>query len=221
MSRPLAILRPQPGWDISAAAAREAGLVVCGQPLFTIDPVAWQPPEGIFDALLVGSANVLRHGGEGLAALRDLPVHCVGEATADAAAEAGFTVAHVGSGGLQSILDAMAGRQRLLRLSGEERVSLRYPEGVSAQEVTVYRARDLPLDAAAIPPDAVVALHSGAAAARFAREVDRLALDRARLTLCAIGPRVAERAQSGWQSIHIAERPDDAALLALAGRLCQ
>jgi len=201
-------------------------LEVHGAPLFTIEPVAWDTPDPAdYDGLLVGSANVFRHGGEALAGFRSLPVHVVGGTTADAARVAGFTVGEIGHGGLQSLLDGIAGRDtRLLRLAGEERVALTVPHGIQVDTRVVYRVvpQELALDAAQLlGAGGVVALHSGAAARQFAAECDRLGVDRARVALVAIGPRVAKEAGEGWQSIHIAEAPEDGEVLALASALCQ
>ena len=89
-------------------------------PLFQIEPITWRAPDaGQFDALLLTSANAVRVGGPGLAALRDLPVHAVGEATAAAAREAGFDVATVGYAGVERLVGALDPKLRLLHLAGE------------------------------------------------------------------------------------------------------
>ncbi len=68
--------------------------------------------------------------------------------------------------------------------------------------------------------EALVLLHSAATARHFANECDRLGLARGSITLAALGPRIAAAAGDGWAAIHIASRPDDAALLAMAQELC-
>lgn len=226
MTRPLALLRPEPGWSASAVAAQGAGLEVVGHPLFEAEPVAWTPPAGPFDALLVGSAAAFRHGGAPLAALSGLPVHAVGEATAAAARTAGFAVARTGEGGLQTLLDQTASESRqYLRLAGEERVTLQPHPGQTVTEQVVYRMASRPIEphfaevlAAAQP---VVALHSAAAARHFAWAIDSAGLSRGALFLLALGPRIAKAAGLGWAALHIAERPSDAALLAKARALCK
>jgi uroporphyrinogen-III synthase len=221
MNLPLAILRPEPGWSRTAGAARDCGIEIAGRPLFRVEPVAWRVPDGRFDALLAGSANVFRHGGERLAELKLLGVHCVGPATAQAAREAGFSVASTGTGGLQALIDAMARPCSLLRLAGEERVPLDPGAGISVEEVIVYRSRALALDRKQLPSAAVIALHSARAARHFASEIDRLRGDRSGLVICALAPRVAEAAGDGWSAVHIADAPNEAALLELARALCQ
>jgi len=224
--KPLFLLRPEPGWSVSAQMARDMGLEVHGRPLFTIEPVEWRVPQAeTYDGLLIGSANAFRHGGKSLGALTKLPVHAVGEATADAARGAGFLVGRTGRGGLQNLLDDLAGREvRLLRLAGEDRVTLRVPDGIAIDTRILYRAVPESLaeeDIALLRQGGVVALHSGAAAERFKVECDRHDLDRTRIDLATIGPRVAELAGEGWGSVHTAEAPGDSELLALAQGLCQ
>lgn len=224
--KPLFILRPEPGWTITVETAREMGLEVHGAPLFTIEPVEWQAPLAEdFDGLLVGSANVFRHGGKQLETLTKLPVHAVGETTADAARAAGFLVGRTGRGGLQNLLDDLAGRElKLLRLAGEDRVTLRLPDGIAVDTQVLYRAVPEALaedDIELLRQGGVVALHSGAAAERLQVEFDRHGLDRGHVDLAVIGPRVADLAGEGWRSIHTAEAPGDSELLALAKALCQ
>ena len=119
MSLPLVTIRPEPGATQTVEAGRREGLEIAAFPLSEVHPLAWQAPEaGSCDALLLGSANALRHGGAELDRLPRLPAYCVGHATAEAARGAGFPVAATGSGGLQPLLDKLAGeRLRLLRLA--------------------------------------------------------------------------------------------------------
>jgi uroporphyrinogen-III synthase len=218
-------LRPEPGLAATLEKARAAGLVITGHALSEIRPVVWDCPDtaGI-DGLLIGSANAILHGGSDLARLITKPVYAVGEATAAAARRAGFTVAMVGSGGLQGVLDAIAGPCHLLRIAGEERIELVPPQGVTFAEVIAYRSCNLPLDPVAMllaGGEALVLLHSAASARHFAAECDRLALARGGITLAPLGPRIAEAAGTGWRAVHTAARPDETALLEMASNLCQ
>lgn len=223
---PLIVIRAEPGCAASLAAARAMGLDAHGFPLFDIGPCAWEPPApDSFDALLLGSANALRHGGVALAALRGKPACVVGETTAAAARAAGLDVVLTGSGGLQGVVDALPpGLHRLLRLAGAERVAIAPPPGVTIAERVVYASKPRPMPgalAALLRQGAVVALHSGEAARHFCAECERLGMARSRIALAAIGPRVASAAGQGWARVAAAARPDDAALLALAREMCQ
>ena len=124
----LIALRPEPGLAATLEKARAAGLAITGCALSEIRAAAWACPDPArYDGLLIGSANAILHGGPDLACLIAKPVHAVGEATAAAARAAGFTVAMVGSGGLQGVLDAIPGPSHLLRIAGEERTVLTPP----------------------------------------------------------------------------------------------
>ncbi|OBX20796.1 hypothetical protein A9995_03690 [Erythrobacter sp. QSSC1-22B] len=226
MSAALFVFRPEPGWGASAQVARTRDLRVFGQPLSRIEAVEWTVPDPRgFDAIIVGSANAFRHGGEGLARLVHLPVFAVGATTAAMAREAGFAVERVGAGGLQPLLDGMSpNKTKLLRLCGERRVALAVPGATSITERVVYRAIDLEIGAevrARLAEGGVVVLHSGETARQFAAQCTRHSIDRRGLTLVLIGPRLLRPVGEGWQAVHIAPAPDEAALLASAEFLCK
>lgn len=226
MPLPVIVIRPEPGAHATSKAAHALGLDVRNFPVFEVRALDWHAPaRADVDALLLGSANALRHGGAALEAYRGLPAYAVGEKTAQAARQAGLEVIATARGGLQDVFGRLApGHRRLLRLAGRERVDLTLPEGVSTitREVYASEAQPLPAELATllIRP-AVVLLHSGEAAAHFERECARLGIVRDRLRLAAIGPRVAERAGMGWAALASAAMPNDTALLALALQLCQ
>jgi len=214
--RRLLLLRPEPGLAASAARARAMGLEVIACPLFRVEPVAWDVPDpDDYDALLLTSANAVRHGGGELDALKSLPVHAVGEATADAAADAGFRVESVGEGGIESLLANLPESLRLLHLSGEHR-----REPPAAQRIDtriVYRSVEL--DEPGLPPlsGLVAAVHSPRAGARLTQ----LAGPCDRTAIAAISAAAAQACGLGWERIGVAQRPDDRSLLALAATLCQ
>lgn len=219
------IIRPEPGLQSSLQAARDMALPAVGLPLFEVFPRQWDAPDAsAFDGLLIGSANAMRYGGDALQAYVDLPVYAVGQATADVATEAGFSVASTGEGGLQNLLDGIDKPMRLLRLAGVERVALNVPKGTTITLREIYEVRALPITGSAQvglrAGDPLVLLHSAAAAGHFANEVNRLGLDRAAIRIACIGPRVAQAAGSGWSDIQSAPQPSDAALLELARNMC-
>ncbi|MCK9541947.1 MAG: uroporphyrinogen-III synthase [Novosphingobium sp.] len=223
---PVIVIRPEPGNARTVAAARGMGMEAHGFPLFTLRPVEWDTSGAAsFDALLIGSANAMRHGGPQLAALRLLPAFCVGEATARAAREAGMRVEGVGEGHLQPVIDRIAPRyRRLLRLCGRERVAVTVPPGTVLEERVVYASDPLPMPdglRAMLARPAVVMLHSAEAGRHFARLVDHAGLPREATALAAIAPRVIGAAGPGWRDVRSAVRPDDKALLALASQMCQ
>jgi len=221
---PVLVIRPQPGNAATVAAARDLGLDGRGFPLFDMAPVPWPVPDPApYRALLAGSANVFRLGGEGLGALTDLAVHAVGAVTADAARGAGFAVAAIGEGGLQPMASALP-PGRYLRLAGEKRVPLALPAGVEVDDVVVYAAAGLPMPPALadlLTGPVLVLLHSGEAAAHFTAESERLGVERNRISLACLAPRIGLVAGPGWQHIEIAETRSDQAVLALAVQMCK
>jgi uroporphyrinogen-III synthase len=220
----LIVIRPEPGCSATAAAARAQGFEVWAAPLFTVAPLAWQPPApGSVDAVMLGSANAARHAGGALHPFLDLPCLAVGGATADAARAAGFTQVIAGSGGIQDLAEQLpAGTRAVLRLAGREHMPLALPDGIELVERVVYASDPLALDAetARMLPGNLVLLHSPRAARHFAAEHQRLGLDRAVTAIAALSPAIAAAAGSGWAASAAALRPDDPALLALARRMC-
>ncbi len=223
---PLVIIRPEPGNAASTAAARLLRLDTFGFALFEVVAHSWEAVlPGQYDALLAGSANVFRHGGHGLGPLRALPVYAVGETTAAAARAAGFAVTGTGGGSLQTLLGGLAAdHRRLLRLTGQERVTLSLPARISIDERMVYTSQPRPLPAeleAILRSGAVIVLHSAEAAQHLTAECGRCAIRRAPLRLAALSARIASAAGDGWGEVAVAAQPDDKALLALARQMCQ
>jgi uroporphyrinogen-III synthase len=218
--RRLVVLRPEPGGHATVERARAIGLEAFAMPLFAIEPVAWRMSDpSDFDALLLTSANAVRQGGAGLERLRTLPAYAVGEATAVAARDAGFEVVGEGNGGVERLLGSIPHDVRLLHLCGEHRTNTAATQAMTA--VPVYRSVALPpSDGLRSVEGQVVAVHSPRAGRRLAELVDQAGIDRASIRIAAISVAAAEAAGDGWAKREAAEAPDDAALLALAARLC-
>jgi uroporphyrinogen-III synthase len=212
------LLRPEPEASASAERACALGLQPLVAPLFAVEPLAWTPPDpAAFDALLLTSANAVRHGGASLNQFRHLPVHAVGPRTAAEARTRGLSVATVGDGGVAQVLAEIGPEQKLLHLCGAERAA--NPPGWDVTAVPVYRARALPRPAALDRiAGAVVLVHSPRAGSRLAELVgDTL---KPQVRVAAISAAAAEAAGPNWQSVDSAAEPSDEALLALAVRLC-
>lgn len=226
MTLPLISIRPEPGDSETLARGRAMGLMVEGWPLAEVRSRAWQAPAAeLFTGLLLGSANAVRHAGEQLTRYADLPVHAVGERTAQAARAAGLKVANTGDSTLQALVDALPPEPHsLLRLAGEVHRPLDLPQHTCVVTRTVYAVEHLPISerlAERLVAGAVVLLHSGEAGKHFAAECDRLRLPRAAIALVAIAPRVAECVGDGWRRVSIAGAPNDDALLQAAAGLVQ
>jgi uroporphyrinogen-III synthase len=222
MSRAIAVLRPEPGNTATAAAIEALGLTAIRLPLFAVHAIDWTPPDVTrFDALLLTSANAPRHAGPGLAALRGLPVHAVGDATAAAARDAGLEVVAVGDRDGAALLAAAAasGVQRALLLGGRDRAVEEH--SIIAEAIAVYASEPVAVALEALDQLAgsVMLLHSPRAARRVADQIDRAGIDRRTVRLAAISAAVADAAGGDWERIAAAPSPDDAALIALARTL--
>lgn len=209
------MLRPEPGASETVRKARERGLDAVNMPLFEVESVEWQALDPRdFEGLLLTSANAPWHAGPGAQALKPLPVYAVGEATAAAAREAGFTVAQVGSGGVDQLLASLNPDLRLLHLCGEQHKETEAKQAIT--RVIVYRSRPVEAPDLSVAADSVALIHSPRAARRFAELVE----ERDSIAIAAISQAAAEAAGTGWKAIKAADRPTDEALLALAASLC-
>jgi uroporphyrinogen-III synthase len=216
MTRPLLVLRPQPGADATAERIRALGLEPVTAPLFRIVPLEWTMSERPFQAILLTSANAAR-------ALNDepdrqIPVYAVGAATAEAARAAGFTAVTAGRGDVVQVLRRAAtdGVASLLHLTGVDRTGFD-PESIRIEVRAVYSAEPVdppPSLADGLARGAVALLHSARAARRF-RELGGTGH-----RIAAISAAVLAAAGDGWAATAVAERPTDDALLAAAAPLC-
>lgn len=220
MNRTVIVLRPAPGDRATIDRLHAASLTAISLPLFDVVPLDWTPPDpAAFDQLLLTSANALRHGGPGLAALRSLPVLAVGAATADTARAAGFEVAATGTSDAAALLADLDPATRLLWLAGQDRTALAHP--ALAQAIAVYRAEPCAITTAQAQDltDGVALLHSARAARHLAAELDRHGVPRTRVRLAALSGKVADAAGAGWAKIAIARSPNDDELVAVARSL--
>jgi len=214
------VLRPEPGATTTVSRAAAYGLTGIAAPIFTVGPIAWTPPPERPDALMLTSANAVRHAGPALMLYRTLPAYTVGSATAEAAVTAGLGDVRIGPSDAAALLDMMGrdGVRSALHVAGREHKDVIHPM-VRVTRRIVYGAdpvASLP-DAAqhALAERAVALLHSPRAAALFAGLVD----ERSGVAIAAISPAAAEAAGGGWRAIAIAEHPSDASLLAAAAGL--
>ncbi|MBR0553023.1 uroporphyrinogen-III synthase [Stakelama marina] len=221
MSRPVAVLRPEPGNAATAGRLRAVGIEPICLPLFAVRPLPWSLPHGAHDALILTSANAVRQAGDQLTSLASLPVYAVGPQTAEAAHAAGLRVAHTGDGDGEALCRAasdqgvsaalhLCGREHRLRVGGPIRTVV----PVYASDATALAGH-----AAAQLNGSVAMVHSARAGRRLAEVADRFEIDRSGIVIAAISERAATAAGSGWAAVETANRPDDDHLVALARRL--
>lgn len=216
MNRRIAVLRPEPGNQITAVAIEARGREAIRLPLFEVQPVSWDVPDpAAFDALILTSANAVRHGGAGLGQLTSLPVHAVGEATAEAARAAGFTVAETGTAGAAELIEAAgaSGVRRALHLAGRERTL--EPGGIVERVVPVYASEPCAVsreDAAALS-GSVALVQSARAALRLGDALDTFGIARSGISLIAASSAIAAAAGDGWEGVTVASSPGGTALI--------
>jgi uroporphyrinogen-III synthase len=230
----LLLTRPEPDAQRTAAALRAQGHDVVAAPLLRIAPVTdAQIGDGPWAAILITSANAA----DAIAAharvtpLRALPVFAVGQRSAEAVAAAGFADVTSADGNVTDLARLVATRMQpaapLLYLAGEDRSgdlagNLR-AHGFAVETIIVYRAVAatglLPVAAEALSSGIDGVLHfsrrSAEAYVNAARAAGMLANALKPVHFC-LSAQVAEPlAQAGTADIRVAERPSEAALLAL------
>jgi uroporphyrinogen-III synthase len=216
VSRPIAVLRPEPGNRVTAAAIEARGRQAIRLPLFEVRPLAWEVPDPArFDALVLTSANAVRHAGTGLADLLHLPVHAVGRATAEAAVRAGFEIAAIGDRGAAELIEAAAagGVHAALHIGGRDRTL--EAGGVVAEAVAVYASKLIAVgrEKVAELAGSVALLQSARAARRLAEIVDANGARRSDIMLAALSAAVLRAAGTGWQAVVTAPEPTSEALI--------
>lgn len=216
MSHPLLVLRPEPEAHATAARAEALGMNALVRPLFGGVPVAWIPPAGAFDAVMMTSANAARFGGPDIARYRALPLYTVGAATAAAAQQAGFADIHAGSETVDAVLTRIAIEipGRILYLAARDQTAHAEPL-FEIVTVIVYAMEVLPPPG--LPSGGVALIHSSRAGACFAGIVP----DPAAFDIVAISEKAGEAVGTGWRSRQWPDVPTDAAMLALAAPLCE
>jgi uroporphyrinogen-III synthase len=226
----LLVTRPEPDNARTAAELRARGHEVMLAPMLRVEPVIDADlGNGPWAAVLITSANAARatalHRRRG--ELAALPVIAVGQASAMAAREAGFSdvTSADGDGGDLARLAAarfFGAARPLLYLSGEERARELAATGLRVATVVVYRT----VKEAALPENVRAALAAGAVdgVLHFSRRSVESYLDCARdvagpalqpIHYC-LSARAAEPLQAaGASRIRVAAKPDEAGMLAL------
>jgi uroporphyrinogen-III synthase len=232
----LLVTRPSPDGERTATELRARGHQVLLAPLLRIEAIADADiGSGPWAAILLTSANgaraIRKH--KRCAELLALPVLAVGRASAEAARDASFSDVVSADGDAGDLARLAAARfagtgQPLLHLAGEDRARDLAGDlgsrGVAVQTAVIYRA----VTALRLPAEAETRLRAGAVdgVLHFSpRSADsylsctRDLMDRA---LAPVHFCISERAaaplrRAGAADIRIADRPNEAALLALVG----
>jgi uroporphyrinogen-III synthase len=213
------ITRAQPEAQATADRVRALRHEPVVAPVLEVQPAGEAPDLAGIGALAFTSRN----GARALAALcleRNLPVFTVGDATAAAAREAGFTEVVSASGDVASLVAVIAERRaalngQVLYAAPEEPagdlVAALAARGVPARAHTVYRTAPAEF---APPADVdVVLLHSAKAARRLADHPD-LAAAAPTMTAICISPAAAEPLSGlGFREVLTASSPNESAMI--------
>lgn len=221
MRRPtILVTRPAPdGAATAKALAKSTGLAIVESPLVRIEPTGSLPDMSPFRRLIFTSRN-------GVRAYHDLggptlPAICVGQATAEAAEEAGHPATAIGGDGDALAAGILKARPEgpLLHIRGETVRSEIAPRltagGIPAEQAIIYRQTllDLNEEAQKLLSDrrpVIVPLYSARTAARLAD----VARPRAPLYLVSISTVVARAAGPlDTGNMVIAQAPDAASMI--------
>ena len=219
--KPCIIVRPEPGNQATAEAARALGLNVVATSLYSIIPAEFNIDLSIsYDAILITSLNSIRTSLPALKQLTHLPLLAVGKASAQAARKAGFDTIITGDADGQALGQKAVelGFRHVLHLVGDPFKHVQV-EGLTCDVRTVYRAAELPVPPeleAALQEPCVILAHSP----RAARRLSELAGAKGASSLIALSAQVAEAAGDGWKHLLWPERPSADAMLGLAAPLC-
>ncbi len=219
--KPCVIVRPEPGNQATAEAARALGLNVVATPLYSIIQVEFNIDLSIsYDAILITSSNSIRSSSPVLEQLTHLPLLAVGEASAQAARKAGFGTIITGDADGQALGQKAVelGFRHVLHLVGDPYKPVEVA-GLTCAVRTAYRATELPVPPelkAALQEPCVILAHSP----RAARRLSELASAKNASSLIALSAQVAEAAGEGWKHLLWPERPSADAMLGLAAPLC-
>jgi uroporphyrinogen-III synthase len=231
------LTRPQPGATQTADALQARGHVPIVAPLFQIEILSKVDPKAAeWAAILLTSANALLGivKSAGRSAWRGVPVFTVGDRTAQAAREAGFTNVTSAAGNVNDLIGVIAAQlkppARLLYLVGEERTGdlagALQAKNFAVDTVVVYRF----LVAPALPGPAAAALTSDIEGVlHFSRRGAEIFLNAARnsrlleaalnkpVHFCMSEQVAVPLRQAGAMHIKVAAQPNADALLELCG----
>ncbi len=229
------VTRPLPDGERTAAALRARGYDVLVAPLMQVKPLA-ADLAGDWSAVIISSANAVRAlDAWQITSLSKMPLFAVGERSADAAREAGFTDVRSANGDaddlIQLVVTGDAGTAATyLYLAGEDRAA--DVEGELAKRAIKVRTLVVYKNVTqTYPPELVAALrdHKIDAVLHFSRRSAENYVNGAKaagLEQMALAPRhiclsaqVAEPLRAeGVGQINVAPEPNEAALLAILPR---
>jgi uroporphyrinogen-III synthase len=231
------VTRPHPDGEATAASLRARGFAALSAPMLRFEPLPFHDDEDVqYGAVVATSANALRGIESQLAgsALLKLPLFAVGEHTAAAARQAGFTNVIVAKGDASTLRDLVAESAKskmlkkaspLLHLAGADLARDLAGElgekGFSVVTQTTYKmvpAKHLPREVceAFVAGEIEAVLHYSRRSARAFLEAARdggVEISALALPQCCISAAVAAIVrEAGASQVAVAASPDENAL---------
>jgi len=231
------VTRPHPDGEATAASLRARGFAALSAPMLRFEPLPFHDDEDVqYGAVVATSANALRGIESQLAgsALLKLPLFAVGEHTAAAARQAGFTNVMTASGDAGTLRDLVAESVKskmlkkaspLLYLAGadlaRDLVGELGEKGFSVVTQTTYKmvpAKHLPREVcdAFVAGEIEAVLHYSRRSARAFLEAARdggVEISALALPQCCISAAVASIVrEAGASQVAVAASPDENAL---------
>jgi len=231
----IVVTRPQDDAERTAAAVRARGHEVLIAPLLKLEPIDVEL-RASWGGVIITSANaahaLMAHPAR--QSLAKLKLFAVGQRSAEAARQAGFTNVTSAGGDVRDLVRVLTERKAdaqapLLYLAGEDRARDLIGElaarGIAAEMAVIYRAATLPF-----PPALTAALKEGAVDAVLhyskrsaesylagAKEAGVAKPALAVRHICLSAQIAAPLKEAGAAAVVIAPRPDEAALLERIG----
>jgi uroporphyrinogen-III synthase len=225
------VMRPQADAERTARRLAAHGHEAVIAPVLRIEGTDEPPPSDAFSGVILTSANAVPALATIAAQVDDLPIFAVGERTGSQAAEAGFADVRMAEGDAASLAvligASLPPRAKLLHVAGRERKP--EPEaslaaaGFSISTWVAYEA----ITAERLAPFAQSALRQGSldAVLHYSRRSAAVALDLAARAdvvapflalahICLSADTAAPLREAPARQVHVAERPDEDALLA-------
>ncbi|MBN8552067.1 MAG: uroporphyrinogen-III synthase [Caulobacterales bacterium] len=214
------ITRTQPGAGRTAARLAAVGLDSLVEPVLEVRALPASADVTGFEGLIFTSPNAVARFAA-LSSERALAVFAVGEATAEALSDAGFTDIRTAGGDVQALAHLLAARpaRRLLHLAprqpAADLAALLEPTGIEVVVRPIYETVPVLVTTALSAPDLMAVLVHSARAARTVVEQARSRLPG--LHVLALSQACADPFQGvAVKSLTVAPFPDDASLVRLA-----
>jgi uroporphyrinogen-III synthase len=213
------ITRAEPEASATAERVRALGHAAVVAPVLEVEPIGAAPELSGVGALAFTSRNGVR-AFAALSPERTLPVFAVGDATARAAEDAGFTVVSSAGGDARALAGLIAAHKdalegEVLYLAPEEPagdlVGMLAGGGVQARAIVVYRTR--PVEFESCPAAEALLVHSAKAARRLAASTGLEVIAPGMAAVC-ISPAAAEPLRDvPFGEILVSPAPNEEALL--------